>query len=225
MKIIAIANSKGGVGKTTIACNLATALAVGALEGPPAKVLFIDTDQQKSGETFFADRAERLNKHDVTVTVKTNAKGLAREIKATAAAYDFVIIDAGGSRDSEVLRQVLLAAEAVITPTLTSQFDIDSLNNFMAIVDEVKGVNEALASFILLNRTATSPFDATAQEIREGLQREYRNDATVLNTNVRTYAAWTRLTDGIAIFEDKNATKAAQDLYTLMFELQEEGVI
>ena len=41
MKIVAIANSKGGVGKTSLTVNLATGLALGG-----HRVLVVDADQQ-----------------------------------------------------------------------------------------------------------------------------------------------------------------------------------
>jgi chromosome partitioning protein len=75
VKIIAIANSKGGVGKTTISRNIAMACNINN-----QKTLALDCDPQKSLEKFFSTRAERLDTIELDCDVKTEANGLKRDI-------------------------------------------------------------------------------------------------------------------------------------------------
>ncbi|MEM1684992.1 MAG: ParA family protein, partial [Nanopusillaceae archaeon] len=64
-KIIVVANQKGGVGKSTVACNIAVAFAVDGY-----KTLIIDTDPQESSLNFRAMR-EKDDIQAVSITKPT----------------------------------------------------------------------------------------------------------------------------------------------------------
>ena len=66
--ILAVGNTKGGVGKTTLAVNLAVALALAGRD-----LLLVDGDEQGTALTFTQLRIERLGQAGYTAVALTGA--------------------------------------------------------------------------------------------------------------------------------------------------------
>lgn len=216
VKVIAIANSKGGVGKTTISRNIALACHINN-----QKTLALDCDPQKSLEKYFSSRAERLDTIELDCDVKTEATGLRRDILHRAEKYDRVVVDVGG-RDSVAMRQVLMAANVVIIPTTTGQESTDALEQMIDAVEDARGVNERLRAYILINMAPSDPHDTTASITAEGLAELYEGKADVLDTRIKHRKAWLQSGyDGYAIWEmsSKGENKAAAEFEALIGEL------
>lgn len=222
-KVIAVAHSKGGVGKTTFCRNLTLAY---RMNNPAARILALDCDGQKSLEKFFSDRAERLNAVEIQCHLKINPKGLSREIKALAGDYEKVFCDVGGQRDGEVLRQVLLASDVVIIPTSPSQEDLDSLDEFFMVIDEVRGVNENLKAYIFINRASWQGHDKRARVAIDGLAQKFEGDAEMLPSKISNLQAWSDSgTGGHAIWEIAPGSRAEREFTSVYLDLEGKGII
>ena len=105
MRIIAVANQKGGVGKTTVTMNLA------AVAAETSRVLVVDVDPQGSAG-FWADQAGDGLPFDVAAD--ENPANLAQ---LRSLDYDVVFVDTPGSLEGRsVLAAVLEEADFVIQP-------------------------------------------------------------------------------------------------------------
>lgn len=221
-KIIAIANTKGGVGKSTIARNIALACNINDL-----KTLALDCDPQHSLKKFFTARAERLDTIELDCDVMTEATGLKRDILHRADKYDRVIVDVGG-RDSNTMRQVLLAADVVIIPTTTGQESTDALEHMIEAVEDAKSINEGLQACILLNLVPSDAHDTTGSITAEGLTGLYEGNALVLDTRIKHRKAWLQSGyEGHAIWEItlQSENKAATEFESLITELATKEIL
>ena len=155
MKKILCGQQKGGVGKSTLAGNLAVGL---ALRGE--RVIILDTDKQQTCVKWGSRRKLANIKPDIAFATLMARKGDNEEflntIKSLEASnnFDYCIIDAGG-RDNRELRLSMFVADVLIAPCLPSQPDVESLEEFDEMVGEVKAGNPKLTCMTVINKAST----------------------------------------------------------------------
>jgi chromosome partitioning protein len=142
--ILALANVKGGVGKTTLAVNMAIARAIAGRD-----VLLVDADEQGSAADFTQIRTERLGSAGYTAM---RLKG--REIRSETAKlrnkFDEIVIDIGG-QDSDSLRSALTVADCVLVPVQPSTFDVWAFERMAALVADAQTINGRLRALAVVN--------------------------------------------------------------------------
>jgi chromosome partitioning protein len=206
--VIAVLNSKGGVGKTTIATNLAACFA-----GDGKDVLLVDADPQASALEWKAGRPEDATALQV---VGLPADNLHQEVKRLRKKYELLIID-GGGRITKTARAAALAADLVLVPTLPSKYDIAATQDFFTqVLAEVISLKEEVRAAILLNQVqAGTSISQAAQEQLTDLQHP------LLDTLLHLYVAYKESAAmGLSVVEYDKGGKAAQEMSALFTELK-----
>lgn len=143
--IVTVGNTKGGVGKTTLAVQLALARSLSGRD-----VLVVDGDRQGSAQMAIAIRADLGRTPGVTCVQYHNGPVLRAQVQRQAGKYDDVIIDAGG-RDSTALRAALSLSDQLIVPFLPRSVDVWALTDIANLVEEANGIRDGLRAHAVLN--------------------------------------------------------------------------
>ncbi len=153
--IIGVLSQKGGVGKTTLAVNIAAALARGG-----RRVLLVDADPQGSALAWSSARAAAPLFPVVGMAKPT----LHRELPQVARGYDRVVVD-GAPRTNELARSAILASDLVLVPVQPSAYDVWAAADTVALIREASQYRELRAAFVVnrrIGRTAIGRDVATA---------------------------------------------------------------
>jgi len=143
--IVTIGNTKGGVGKTTIAVNLAIARALAGRD-----VWLIDGDRQGTAQMAISIRAEAGHSPGIACATYPDGPTLRAQVQQQGGKFDDIIIDAGG-RDSTALRAALVLSDVLLVPFQPRSYDVWALNDIAALVDEARSVRDGLRAFAVLN--------------------------------------------------------------------------
>ncbi len=143
--IIALVNSKGGVGKSTIAGNLA-----GWLHAQGKSVILVDCDSQQSCSEWLREAVP-----DMPIIRMADADTILDELPVVAREADYIIADGPGSQ-TESSRALLMWADLAIVPCKASMFEARALAKNTAFIRQAqairKGLPEAVAVLSMVGK-------------------------------------------------------------------------
>lgn len=152
--IIVIGNEKGGVGKTTIAANIASMAANRGLD-----TLLVDADPGQQSSVRWAARRQEAHPNAAPVRcVSLTARDIRAELADLGRRYDIVIVDTG-AEDSPQMRAASTVANHLIIPMQPDALDLWTLPGMAALYERARDLNDGLQIALALNRI---PFQLAA---------------------------------------------------------------
>ena len=202
--IITVGNTKGGVGKTTLAVNIAIARALAGRD-----VWLIDGDRQGTAQTAISIRAEAGHQPGIACATYPDGPTLRSQVQQQAGKFDDIVIDAGG-RDSTALRAALVLSDVLLIPFQPRSYDVWALDDIAGLVDEARSVRDGLRVYAVLNcadpgESSSDNADAAAA-VADVPQLEF------LQTPLRRRKAFANAAgQGLSVLELKPTDKKASD--------------
>jgi chromosome partitioning protein len=152
-KIITVGSTKGGVGKTTLALNIAIARALAGRD-----VWLIDADRQGTASTALAIRGEAGKQPAIATAHYPDGGQLRTQLLHQRGKFQDIVIDAGG-RDSTALRAALVLSDLVLVPFQPRSIDVWAVADIAALIEEARAVRDGLQAFGVLNMADTAGSD------------------------------------------------------------------
>lgn len=207
MNVISIVNQKGGVGKTTLAVNLA-----GALLKAGKRVCIVDADPQRSASKFSEHRAKTHPTLHQLVVIHLGHTQLLREVPKLD--FDFVILDSPPSVE-DTAKAAIAVADLVLIPVQPSSFDLWAASDTVKLARKAAGSKNLAAAFVL-NRSGGKRTKARIQAL-DAIKAE---GIGLCDAEIGQRSAFA-LAIGLGLFahEHEPSGKAAAEIAQLALEL------
>jgi chromosome partitioning protein len=137
--IIAVANSKGGVGKSTVSVHLAA-----WLHQQGHRVTLADCDSQQSSSEWIREAVPMVN-----AVRLDNPDVILNELPHLSAEADYVIADGPGSQ-TETSRALLLRADLAIVPCKASMLEVRALAKATEVLRVSQDIRAGLPKAVII---------------------------------------------------------------------------
>lgn len=216
---IAVANQKGGCGKTTTCMNLAGGLAAAGFT-----VLVVDADPQGSA-TEWRNRSEesRLNFDLIAMSTSSIHKELPKIIGNSS--YEIAVIDCPPGTENKgfgtVTRSALLAADCIIIPSRPTPIDFLATAIMLPVLADVSTIKPDLRIFLLLNaKHANNRLGKTAKDGAIAMFSDQGITISIMETEIHDRTAFAEApATGQTVIDAAPSSKAAKEILSLTKEV------
>lgn len=197
--VISLTSFKGGVGKSTLAVNLAGALALNA------STLLIDEDPLRSCHQW----ASQNGRLPMPVLLPEEVEGSA------LSASRYLLVDTEGRPKLEDLSELISSSAWTLIPCGTSGLEIDGT---LRLIEALRSVDTELEK-VKVVITKAPPVGTVGQQVRDVLREA---EIPVANSVVRSYVAHQKAAElGVLVKDvpDPRASQAWADVLELAMEV------
>lgn len=159
-QVVTIANTQGGVGKSTIAGNLAWAFAT--QDGLRRRVLLVDADAQASVTKWF----DLTSDVPFDRTQLTTARVLQHQLPRLRQQYQLILVDCPPMQ-SDVTAAAVTQADVGLVPVQPSPLDVLAYSELVPLLRQAQGFNPGLRLRFVVNQL--TPRTILARDVKESL--------------------------------------------------------
>ena len=194
--VIAVAQQKGGAGKTMLAAQFAVALA------EQARVAVLDIDPQGSLTAWGRLRAQAPKAAGAITVATLSGWRLANEVEKLKSSHDYVFIDTPPVIDSDA-RRAIRSADLVLIPLNPAPPDLWAAEGTLKLAAE-----EKCRAGLVFNRAPA------ASRLRKRLEAEIAaRGLSLLDVALANRAGYANaFADGLGVTEAGPATQAAEEV-------------
>lgn len=202
--IISLTNQKGGVGKTTIAINMASYIA-----SKDRRVLVVDADPQ--GRIM---QWQSISAHNTFDLIHHPLDTLHTDINELSEGYEHIIIDAPPS-NSDITLSALLISNLAIVPIEPSPLSIWASTEIVSLIEHAKKYNGQLEGRLLISRRVVGT--VIGRGVREALESY---GLALTQTEICQRSDFVKsLIQGLSVLRYAPSSEAAKEIRSLCDEI------